>query len=86
MLFPRLGFLGLLLWLTVLPSTAKPVQWHTARQASVLVCGGSMMNGNHFADSTLAGMREHYAGCKKIVMVLHATHPAERDAMEQRLQ
>lgn len=53
---------------------------------AVLVCGGSMMNGNHFADSTLAVMRAHYAGCKKIALVLHANLPAERDRMEQRLQ
>jgi dipeptidase E len=45
-----------------------------------------MMNGDHFADSTLALMREHYAGCKRIALVLDATAPAERDHMEQRLQ
>lgn len=57
-----------------------------AASPSVLVCGGSMMNGNHFADSTLAAMRAHYAGCKKIALVLHASHPSERDRMEKRLQ
>jgi dipeptidase E len=45
-----------------------------------------MMNGNHFADSTLAAMRTHYAGCKNIALVLHATLPAEQDRMEARLQ
>lgn len=54
--------------------------------ASVLVCGGSMMNGNHFADSTRAVMRAHYAGGKKIALVLHASLPADRDRMEKRLQ
>jgi len=53
---------------------------------SVLVCGGSMMNGNHFADSTLAVMRAHYAGCRQIALVLHSTPPGERDRMEARLQ
>lgn len=57
-----------------------------AASPSVLVCGGSMMNGDHFADSTLAAMRAHYAGCKKIALVLHASHPADRDRMEARLQ
>lgn len=57
-----------------------------AASPSVLVCGGSMMNGNHFADSTLAAMRAHYAGCRKIALVLHASHPSERDRMEKRLQ
>lgn len=45
-----------------------------------------MMNGNHFADSTLDVMRRHYAGCKKIALVIHASHPMERDRMEKRLQ
>ena len=53
---------------------------------SVLVCGGNMMNGDHFADSTLAVLREHYAGCKQVALVLHASLPAERDRMEARLQ
>ena len=45
-----------------------------------------MMNGDHFADSTLDVMRRHYAGCKKVALVLHASLPAERDRMEARLQ
>lgn len=53
---------------------------------TVLVCGGSMMNGNHFADSVLPVMRRHYAGVKKVALVLNATLPAERDRMEARLQ
>lgn len=53
---------------------------------SVLVCGGSMMNGDHFADSVLPVMRGHYAGVKLVALVLHATHPADRDRMEARLQ
>ncbi len=57
-----------------------------AASPSVLVCGGSMMNGNHFADSTLAAMRTHYAGAKSIALVLYATHPSEQDRMEARLQ
>jgi dipeptidase E len=57
-----------------------------AASPSVLVCGGAMMNGNHFADSTLPAMRANYAGCKKIALVLHATHPSEQDKMEARLQ
>lgn len=53
---------------------------------SVLVGGGSMMNGDQFAASTLEAMREHYAGCRNIVLVLHASHPADRDRHEARLQ
>lgn len=57
-----------------------------AAAPSVLVCGGSMMNGNHFADTVLPVMRTHYAGVRKVALVLHATHPADRDRMEARLQ
>jgi dipeptidase E len=60
--------------------------FHTSPDASVLVCGGSMMNGNHFADGTLEVMREHYAGCSKVALVIHASHPDDRDKMEARLQ
>jgi dipeptidase E len=77
--------LGLLLFFSGLALYAKPT-FHTSPSASVLVSGGSMMKGDHFADSTLAAMREHFAGCKRVALVLHATPPAERDAMERRLQ
>ena len=60
--------------------------FQTSAAASVLVCGGSMMNGDRFADSVLASMRAHYAGRTAIALVLHASHPTERDAMELRLQ
>jgi len=53
---------------------------------SVLVCGGSMMNGNHFSDSTLKAMRDGYHGCKVIALVLHASLPSDCDRMEKRLQ
>jgi dipeptidase E len=45
-----------------------------------------MMNGDHFANNVLAAMREHYAGCRNVALVLHASHPADRDRMEVRLQ
>jgi dipeptidase E len=62
------------------------VRAQAAPAPAVLICGGSMMSGNHFSDGTLAVMRAHYAGCKKIALVLHASLPAERDEMEVRLQ
>lgn len=71
-----LRLLGLFAVLPLIALAASP---------SVLVSGGSMMNGNHFADSTLAAMRTHYAGCKSIALVLHASHPSEQDRMEARL-
>ena len=67
-------------------SLASTVSSLVAAPPSVLVCGGSMMNGNHFADSTLEVMRAHYAGRTRIALVLHATHPDSCDRMEARLQ
>jgi len=63
---------------------AAPVL-HTSPMASVLVIGGAMMNGDHFSDTTLPTMRLHFAGCHRVALVLHASHPDERDAMEVRL-
>lgn len=68
------------------PARGERVDLQTSAAASVLVCGGSMMNGDHFADSVLTVMKEHYAGCKKIALILHATLPEERDRMEGRLR
>lgn len=45
-----------------------------------------MMNGNHFADSTIPAMTEHYAGCRHVALVLHANHPPDRDKKELRLR
>lgn len=70
------GFLGLL-------AAARAA---TAPLPSVMVSGGTMMNGDHFADSNLPALREHFAGCHRIAMVLHATPAKDLDHMEQRLQ
>jgi dipeptidase E len=58
---------------------------HTSPKTSVLVIGGSMMNGDLFQDGVQPVLREHFAGCRSIVLVLHPTHPADRDRMEARL-
>jgi dipeptidase E len=44
-----------------------------------------MMDGHCFAPETLPAMREHYANCRTIGLVLHASHPDERDEMESLL-
>jgi dipeptidase E len=80
-------FVGLVLAVVGAAAPAASAEgFATSAQASVLVCGGSMMNKDHFADSVLPAMRAHYAGRTRIALVLHASHPTERDAMELRLQ
>ena len=61
---------------------SKAPEWRTSELVSVLAVGGAMMQGNRFSDTTMPAMREHYAGCRKIALVLHATHPDDRDEME----
>lgn len=76
--------LAVVVGLLVVP--AQATDWMTSPQVSLLAVGGSMMNGNHFADATLPAMREHYAGTTTVALVLHPSHPADRDRMERRLQ
>lgn len=66
-------------------ATTESAVWQ-APGVSVLVSGGSMMNGDRFADSVLEPMRTHFAGRRNLVLVLHASHHADRDRMEARLQ
>lgn len=77
--------LAWLVGLLAAAGSAAPA-FHTSLHTSVLISGGAMMKGDQFTDSVLPVMREHYAGCHHIVLVLHATPPAERDAMETRLR
>lgn len=58
----------------------------TAATPSVMVSGGTMMNGDHFADSNLTALREHFAGRRHVALVLHATPPVDLERMEARLQ
>jgi dipeptidase E len=53
---------------------------------SILVAGGAMMRGARFAPSVEDVMRAHFGYVRQLALVLHATHPSERDAMEARLQ
>lgn len=41
-----------------------------------------MMDGNRFSDETVSTMKAHYANCRSIALILHASHPADRDEME----
>jgi dipeptidase E len=81
----RIRWLAMAAWLLVSITAAAPAL-QTSPKASVLVSGGSMMNGDRFADSVLGPMREHFAGCRFVALVLHASHPADRDRMEARLR
>lgn len=44
------------------------------------------MDGDRFAPSARPVMKTHYEGCRRVVLVLHATYPDARDKMEARLR
>lgn len=77
-------FLSLLV-LTARAASA-PVEVNTSPRVSVIVNGGATMKGEHFADAVEPVMREHYQGCRLVALVLHASHPADCDRQEARLQ
>ena len=52
----------------------------------VLVNGGAMMDGNVFKAATVSSMRAFYREARRVVLILHASHPEDRDRMEGRLQ
>jgi dipeptidase E len=83
-LFPRRAFLA------AAAAAAVHARGASAPSAggtpSILVCGGAMMRGDHFAESVQEVMRAHFGAVRRLALVLHATHPAEREAMEARLQ
>lgn len=73
--------------LTLAPPALWPAgQFATSPRASVLVSGGAIMRGNHFQDHVKRASAELYGPGRKILLVLHASLPGERDAMERRLQ
>jgi dipeptidase E len=65
---------------------AAAPEFRTSAKASVLVIGGAATSGDHFLPPVLPALREHFAGCKRIALVLHATHPDDRDRTEARMQ
>jgi dipeptidase E len=58
----------------------------TSPSARVLVNGGAMMDGNVFKAATLPAMRAFYPATGHVALILHASHPEDRDRMEARLQ
>jgi dipeptidase E len=57
-----------------------------AGRPSILVSGGAMMRGDRFTPSVQGVMRAHFGAVRRLALVLHATHPSERHAMEARIQ
>lgn len=77
--------LALVFGLNVTAVRATP-EFRASPRASVMVIGGAATSGDHFLAPVLAPLKVHFAGCKELVLVLHASAPAERDRMEARMQ
>jgi dipeptidase E len=63
----------------------KP-NFHTTSGVSVMLSGGSITRNELFLPEVAAVQRRHFAGRKRILLILHASLPDDRDRMEQRLQ
>lgn len=64
---------------------AKP-NFHNTSSVSVMLSGGSITHNEQFLPEVAAAQRQHFAGRKRILLILHASLPEDRDRMEQRLQ
>lgn len=54
--------------------------------AAVLVSGGSITTQGRFPAGVSEIHRRHFGPKRRVLLILHATLPSDRDAMEQRLQ
>jgi len=54
--------------------------------AAVMVSGGSITTHGRFPETVTEAHRRHFGPKRRVLLILHATVPGDRDAMEQRLQ
>ncbi len=59
--------------------------FHTSPAASVMISGGTITKNGHITPEVSAAHRLHYGAHRKILLILHATEPARRDADEKKI-
>lgn len=59
--------------------------FHTSAAASVMVSGGTITKDGKLTDAVRAAHRLHYGARKKILLILHASAPAQRDNDEKKM-
>ncbi len=64
---------------------AKP-NFRNTPSVSVMLSGGSITRNERFVPEVAAAQRQHFAGRQRMLLILHASLPDDRDRMEQRLQ
>jgi dipeptidase E len=62
-----------------------PLNFRNTPGASVMISGGTITKDGKLTDAVRAAHRLHYGARKKILLILHATEPARRDADEKKL-
>lgn len=62
-----------------------PHNFHTTPAASVMISGGTITKDGKLTEAVRAAHRLHYGERKKILLILHATEPARRDADEKKM-
>lgn len=60
--------------------------FHRSPAVSLMISGGAISREGRFLPALAAVQQAHFVGRKNILLVLHASIPADRDMMEQRLQ
>lgn len=60
--------------------------FHPSPAASVMISGGTITKDGKFTPAVRAAHQLHYGQRKKILLILHASEPARRDADEKKLQ
>jgi dipeptidase E len=59
--------------------------FRTTAAASVMVSGGTITKDGKLTEAVRAAHRLHYGKVKKILLILHASEPAKRDADEKKM-
>src|SRR5471030_503772 len=60
--------------------------FHTSPAASVMISGGTITKDGKFTPAVRSAHQLHYGARKKILLILHASEPARRDADEKKMQ
>lgn len=67
-------------------SFSSPTNFQKSPGAAVMVSGGSITTHGRFPETVSEAHRRHFGPKRRVLLILHATLPGDRDAMEQRLQ
>lgn len=65
---------------------SSPPNFQKSAGAAVMVSGGSITTHGRFPATVTEAHQRHFGPKRRVLLILHASLPGDRDAMEQRLQ